>query len=536
MKNRFLIFFCGILVSIFFFSSTAFAASVSAWLPSWDVEEAFDSFQQNKDIIDVVSPFWYHVNADGSLSPTANSEDQTIIDFAKDNGIPVIPTISNSFDGDKVSTIINDDVLRNQNIQNIVNTVLMFDYDGIDIDYEGLNPTDTDAFTNYMKELHDELNKNGKKLTIAVMSKSYSMLPIYGTRGQDWDELGKYVDEFRIMTYDYGWSGSIPRPVAPYYWVEEVVQYAVDHVPTEKIRLGIPFYGYAWSDNGEEEGAGKEFYSYTYETILYIVEKYGVDFQYDPNQRTNRLFYLSANDDRDPVDPFEIWFENHVSLEPKLDLVEKYGLGGIAIWRLGKEDEENWRLIGEHLKGHPTNQVQYFDDVTADTPYYESINRLAFLGLVKGQGDTGLFTPLSKVNRAEILKMSLNSFAVDTSRYTFPETRSEFFTNPFPDVIDGEWFFSYIQTAAENGIVNGYPDGTFRPESNIIRVEALKLALECAGINLSQYDDSEWYFPYRDWSFDNGLYTAEYFKADEEINRAEAAYILEGVIEVVEAK
>lgn len=524
--------FIGGLLSFLLSSSITFAANVSAWLPSWDVNEAFSSFQENKDIIDVISPFWYHVNGDGTISPTDNSEDQDIIDFAKSNNIPIIPTISNSFDGQKISGFLNDPLQRSQNIQNIVNIVLNNDYDGIDIDYEAVLSTDIDAFSTYIKELHDELNINGKKLTIAVMSKSYPMLDKFGNRGQDWAEISKYVDEFRIMTYDYGWSGSIPRPVAPYYWVEEVVQYAVDHVPPEKIRLGIPFYGYAWSDNGVE--GGKEFYSYTYKTILYILDHYGVDFQYDPSQKTNRLFYVSENDTRDPKHPYEIWFENHVSLEPKLELVNKYNLGGIAIWRLGKEDSDNWRLINEHLKGAANTPIQYFDDVTAETPYYQDINRLAFLGLVKGQGDTGLFTPLNKVNRAEILKMSLNSFAQDTSKYNFPETRPEEFTNPFPDVIDGEWYFAYIQTAAEKLIVNGYPDGTFRPESNIIRVEALKLALECAEIDLSQYDDSEWYFPYRDWAFDNGLYQAENFQADQEINRAEAAYIINSVIELVE--
>jgi spore germination protein len=508
------------------------AANVSAWLPSWDVQEAFDSFKQNKDIIDVISPFWYHVNADGTLSPTKNSEDREIIKFAKDNGIPIIPTISNSFDGEKISGFLNDDELRKQHIRNIIAQVILFEYDGIDIDYEGILSTDMDAFSNYMKELKEELAKHDKKLTIAVMSKSYEMLPKFGNRGQDWKTLAGYVDEFRIMTYDYGWSGSIPRPVAPHYWVEEVVKYAVDNVPPDKIRLGIPFYGYAWSDNGAT--GGKEFYSYTYDTILFILDKYGVDFQYDPTQKTNRLFYLSEHDSRDPKDPFEIWFENHVSLEPKLELVEKYNLGGIAIWRLGKEDKENWRLIDEHLKGENFPQKQYFEDVTAETEYFESINRLAFLGLVKGQGDTGLFTPLSKVNRAEILKMSLNSFAVDTSVYTFPETRPEDFTNPFPDVIDGEWYFGYVQTALDNKIIQGYPDGTFKPESNIIRVEALKLALESAGIDLSEYTTETWFAPYRDWAFDNGLYEVENFKPGEEISRAEAAYILERVIGIME--
>jgi len=471
------------------------------------------------------------------LEAVQNSEDQAIIDFAKANKIPIVPTISNSFDGKKISGFLNDPVRRDENIKNILDKVLEFNYDGIDIDYEGSLKEDTEAFTAYIKALSEVLHAQNRTLTIAVMAKSEPMMPIFGERGQDWKELSKYVDEFRIMTYDYGWSGSNPRPVAPYYWVEEVVKYAVEHVPVEKIRLGVPFYSAAWSDNGVE--GQKEFASYTYQTIREILEKYGVDFQYDPRQRTNRLFYLSDNDERDVVAPYEVWAENHVGLEAKLNLVKKYNLGGIAIWRLGREDMENWPVIRQMLKGEPRVEVPYFKDVSAKTRYADSIQRLAFLGLVRGQGEMGLFDPLSKVNRAEILKMSLNGFAVDTSKYTFPKVQTEPIqgekeVNPFPDVSQGAWYRAYVQTAVGEGIIEGYPDGSFKPGNNIIRVEALKLALESAGIDLSGYDEGVWYLPYQQWALDNHLYNSGKFVPDEQITRAEAAYILAKVIEAVE--
>lgn len=516
------------LFALFAFQPNTHAAEVSAWLPSWEVEDAFKSFQQNKDTIDVISPFWYHVNEDGTLTTVQNGEDQAIIDFAEGSSKPIIPTISNSFDGKKISGFLNDDARRTQNIQNIVDKVLAFDYDGIDIDYEGMLATDKDAFTAYIKALDVALDAHGKKLTIAVMANSYSMLAGFGERGQDWKELGKYVDEFRIMTYDYAWSGSGPRPVAPHYWVEEVVKYAIDQVPADKIRLGVPFYGYGWSDN-EVEGQ-KKFTSFTYKTILEVLQKYAVDIQYDPRERTNRLFYMSDNDEREIKAPYEVWFENHVSLEPKLALVQKYNLGGIAIWRLGNEDSENWSLIRHTLKGDPKVPVTYFDDVTAQTPHAESIERLAFLGLVKGQGTTGLFDPKSLVNRAEILKMSLNSFAVNTSKYLFSSNQEQ---TVFPDVDPSSWYQAYIQTAVEEGVAKGYPDGLFRPGNNIIRIEALKLALESADVDLSTYNKNQWYSPYQAWAIEKGLYPQN-FILDEEITRAETVYIIEKVIKEVE--
>jgi len=329
------------------------------------------------------------------------------------------------------------------------------------------------------------------------------------------------------MVYDYGWRGSIPRPVAPTYWAEDVLKYAVATVPREKVYLGVPFYGYGWSEDF--------FSSYTYDTILFILEKYGVDFQYSPEEKTNRLFYVSDQDDRDPKVPHQIWFENHTSLEPKLELVKKYNIAGISIWRLGKEDNENWRRIRRILKNEVLPTTTFFQDVDAKTKYFTEIARLADLGIVKGMGGTNLFKPLTKINRAEVLKMALNSFARDISKYSFIETLPENFINPFKDIVQGSWFTHYVLTAVEMNIVKGYPDGTFKPEKNVTRAEALKLALESAEIKVPATTYSSlWYMPYKNWAVNHKLYTALNFLPHEEITRAEAAYIIAKVIAEVE--
>ena len=45
----------------------------------------------------------------------------------------------------------------------------------------------------------------------------------------------------------------------------------------------------------------------------------------------------------------EVWFENADTLKAKLNLVRNYGIGGIAIWRLGLEDQNYWTVIKDRL-------------------------------------------------------------------------------------------------------------------------------------------------------------------------------------------
>ncbi|MCK9185895.1 S-layer homology domain-containing protein [Candidatus Gracilibacteria bacterium] len=71
------------------------------------------------------------------------------------------------------------------------------------------------------------------------------------------------------------------------------------------------------------------------------------------------------------------------------------------------------------------------------------------------------------------------------------EFESFAFENCFSDVPAGEWYTKYVCFAKNNGIVVGYQDGTFKPEQKIIFVEAAKITLKGFGINYSEM--SPWY-------------------------------------------
>ena len=53
--------------------------------------------------------------------------------------------------------------------------------------------------------------------------------------------------------------------------------------------------------------------------------------------------------------------------------------------------------------------------------------------------------------------------------------------NPYSDVADGDWFYSYVRELSAKSIVGGYADGTFQPAKELSAGEALKLILVAAG-------------------------------------------------------
>ena len=100
-----------------------------------------------------------------------------------------------------------------------------------------------------------------------------------------------------------------------------------------------------------------------------------------------------------------------------------------------------------------------FTDVSTDAWYAEAVNTLASLGMIQGV-EGNRFQPDRAITRAEFTAIAM--------RFTNGETTGE---NRFSDVNPDQWFYDVVVGAVQYGWINGYEDGTFRPESTIKRAE-----------------------------------------------------------------
>lgn len=322
---------------------------ISAWLPDSFSGVNRQSFEANADILDEISPFWYTTNARGDILRDGGARDQTLVELAHSKNVLVIPTIHNVLATDPVPALLRNPERRAQHIRNIVDEVLDNNYDGIDIDYEMLSSSLRDDYTAFMVDLSEALHQHGKLLTVAVHAKTSD----YGGLGgfQDWKVLGQVVDRLRIMTYDFHWRGGGPGPVAPIYWVQQVAEYAKTVVDPAKVVIGVPFYGYNWPPGGTAVAQ-------TWDAIDELI-------------RTRRLTVnLAERDANGPIQENWItyngriaWFATSRSLDAKLALVQEMDLAGIAIWRLGGEDPDNWRVIRARLLEDPFESQRMLNQV-----------------------------------------------------------------------------------------------------------------------------------------------------------------------------
>ncbi len=305
---------------------------IAGWIAYWDFEGGFQTLKSNSKNFSSVSPTWYSLSPRGNLIAKNTARNSSIIKYCQDKNITIIPSISNS-NAEELSIVLNNRKVLDKHVNHLVQEAKKYNYDGIDIDYEHIKAEDKDAFSNFIEQLGNKLHRNGKKLTIAILWKNdldgIIEAASSSRAAQDWEKIGKSVDEFRIMAYDYTHSYQKSGPIAPKDWIISIIEYAKEHVDTSKIVLGLPLYAYEWTEG--TTGAKALVWDNIQEIKSNQQYKIMTD-QFDPKSLEKKLIYTSGNHKK------VIWYQDGEVTRKRVELAKSYGIEKFAFWRLGGED------------------------------------------------------------------------------------------------------------------------------------------------------------------------------------------------------
>ncbi len=125
-----------------------------------------------------------------------------------------------------------------------------------------------------------------------------------------------------------------------------------------------------------------------------------------------------------------------------------------------------FRLLDDDTRAKYWSSKNDFSDVSADKWYNNAVSTLCNMGVIGGYAD-GTFRPDAPISRAEFAKIAVS----------FTQNNGSAVYNYFTDVKTTDWFAPYVTAAKDAGLIEGYSDGSFKPESKITRAEA------CAIVN-----------------------------------------------------
>lgn len=231
-------------------------------------------------------------------------------------------------------------------------------FDGVVIDFEGLEEKDSQSFIMFLKDLKEELVKKNKKLYVTVPPRLWNS-------AYNYREIGHVADKIIIMAHDYDakalestylFNEIVYTPLTPISKIRQALLDITDEengvTQKDKILLQINFGSAQWkvkegklydgdmSEDSEDNEEVNIIYSDkpTYEMIYDRVKKElskgrTIDeiINFDDNSKNPYIRYYNDLEGTDNI----IWYEDSRSVIEKINLAKEFGIGGISLWRLG---------------------------------------------------------------------------------------------------------------------------------------------------------------------------------------------------------
>jgi spore germination protein YaaH len=281
---------------------------------------------------------------------------EEVVKIAKDNDVSINLMVfaSDNFKKAKddiglVERIITNPQIRKDVISQIVNKLDSIGYkdqtisfDGVAIDFEEIKDRElASCFNIFLEELKTELDKNNKKLYVAVH-------PGYYYKGYDYKIIGEIADKVIIMAHDYHVNeveklAGLKNPLTPiqntynedfdiYNGLKEISNGVTGIKDKDKIMLQLSFDAVQLKKDTE---GNIELYNPTYEQIrnrlLSEETKDSLDMKYDKVYENPYFTYYDKESNEENI----IWYEDARSILTKINLAKLFGIKNISIWRLG---------------------------------------------------------------------------------------------------------------------------------------------------------------------------------------------------------
>jgi hypothetical protein len=354
---------------------------VIAYFPLFDAERALCSLKKYGKNIDELRVQMYSISTDGKLRAGQDLpagydpfldidywfnyvDSLGVLDYCVANSIEFVPVVYNynstlgDFDQQAVHLMLTNSSLRTQHLTDLDQLLqLHSEFAGIDIDYESLMATERDNYAAFMEDLAIVVHAQNKILTTAVHTK-VGPGTWYGPLAQDFKRIGNAVDEFTLMTYDLHWATSptfsSPPPTAGCQgtpdWMNDVAFFSISEIDDpSKIQLGLPFYGYRWKQGFENHTLSDPGVGLTYEDAM---ELYNNNSPQSVNRESNGKemnFVVNLGGVN-----WVCYYQDSTSLAYKLTALLENDLndyiGGVAVWRLGGEDQSMWNSFIQSVK------------------------------------------------------------------------------------------------------------------------------------------------------------------------------------------
>ena len=291
--------------------------------------------------LDEVSADWLQSRADGSVA--APRLDTDFLAAAKHAHCRVFVTLTDydesqhTFDPAISAAVLATSDSRRRHAAAITAWCRTYDVAGVDVDWEAVKGSRRDKYSAFVEELARQLHDDGRLIAVDVYPKLKEPGGWDGPRAQDWARLGRAVDEFRVMTYNFSGSWSGPGPLSPPDWMDRVIGFAETQVAPQRIVMGLGFYGRDWQGSTT--------------TDLLWDDVTGIRANLHPQETRSASGELYLGYKKDGA-AHQAFFPDGPAMRAKLRMMlsRHPHIRGVYAWEMGQEDPRVWTELRKALR------------------------------------------------------------------------------------------------------------------------------------------------------------------------------------------
>lgn len=292
-----------------------------------------------------LSVFSYGITDSGMLIEPDGNPEELVRTAHEYSTIPLLVLTSlnskGNFSSELVRRILSDKALSEEVSDNVAATVKNSGYGGVDIDFEYISGELSDAYVSFIGLIKSKLEDMPVFVSLAPKYSADQEGLLY--EGHDYKSVGEVATRTFLMTYEWGYTYGPPMAVAPLDRVKRVVEYAKSEIPSEKLLLGVPNYGYDWALPYVRGKSRAE--SISNEEAVERARARGAEIIFDETAQAPYYNYYDRPTSFEDAVRHEVWFENARSIDSTVRLANEYSLSGCGVWNIMNYFPAMWAVI-----------------------------------------------------------------------------------------------------------------------------------------------------------------------------------------------
>jgi spore germination protein len=225
---------------------------------------------------------------------------------------------------------------QNRFIENALANMKAKGYVGLNMGFYSILEEDIPLYVDFIANTTKRLNSQGYEVFVTLTPYTLGYQASMNYNKTYYADLGGAANKVILLTYlwQYGTINEVYQTTVAFY--KENLEFVVTQIDPEKIFIGLTRIAYDWEIPYVEDKTG---HFLTNASAITLANQLGVEIEFDEVTQTPYYYYNASGLDH------YVWFKDSRSINAILNLVDQYGLAGVAVWTINFYHPQTWLCI-----------------------------------------------------------------------------------------------------------------------------------------------------------------------------------------------